>query len=531
MNSQNPSPSRINSSKIMIKNILICLTLAHLCFIPIWEQVTGGTPRFFFLDTSIGNIIIAPLLAVTFLFSAIGAFALYIRKRGRGRLGGTIWVLLILASIFSLCRIFLFSLLVRNMHLADDGSNKIRILFIIIMLIFPLIVLFFVGLNRWIFVSRKILFAMSPILALLWVQSTCHAIEKFAPAAQHIKAVNDSHQTIWILLFDEFDGKTILDDPVAQAQMPELAVWKSFSINSINAYPPTGATLFSIPALIHGKQLRRAGADLDYEFSQRAVTEAGEKTSWDWSDSLFNDVKREGGTTAIVGWAFPYSPFYAKSADIIYWVPTKAQYSDFFQKSDFIHLIFTIPIETYLGPLLYATSNAETRSIAHKLELDQINQNLMKVINNPLPDLVWVHFPLPHFPAVSGKRGTYLENLKIVDNELALFRKALLAKGRFEEATTIVLGDHWLRKDIKNGPFFIHGLEHRWDTKDHRTPFLVKLPSQSIAATYNGSFNTIILRNLISALRRGEIKSPIELTAWIDTHTPYAEYQGTLLSP
>ena len=52
--------------------------------------------------------------------------------------------------------------------------------------------------------------------------------------------------------------------------------------------------------------------------------------------------------------------------------------------------------------------------------------------------------------------------------------------------------------------------------EDKRVPFFVKLKNQKAPAAYDQPFNTVITRELILAIMKGEISTPDELKNRID---------------
>jgi len=115
------------------------------------------------------------------------------------------------------------------------------------------------------------------------------------------------------------------------------------------------------------------------------------------------------------------------------------------------------------------------------------------------------------------------------------FRIQLQRRNLWDSATIIITADHWFRLPLPSQGSetaqFIHGFEHRWDTRDHRVPFFIKLPNQHTSQEVDQPFNTIVLRNLLAALRSGRIDTPDKIAPWLGQNTPYGESPTTLSLP
>jgi hypothetical protein len=54
--------------------------------------------------------------------------------------------------------------------------------------------------------------------------------------------------------------------------------------------------------------------------------------------------------------------------------------------------------------------------------------------------------------------------------------------------------------------------------KDHRVPFLLKLPGQKDGVVYDRPFNTVLSHDLLLAVLRGALRDPAAVAAWLDAH-------------
>lgn len=528
---ERPTPEDLQVPKIGFSpwDAITALTLAHLIMLPIWELAIGDSPRLFFLDESIGLQIVPPLLTATGLLAVLGYGLLRLLRRGHAHVY-LAWICLALLGGFSFMRSLLFSSFARNIDfLATSGRPKALVMAIWLLLLIS--AWRALGTSRWIHLSQTTLRILSPLMISIWASAFMHHLHARGQVGAQ-GTIRDSRQTVWVLIFDELDQQLAMESEAAKNFTTEFRSWRSFTFHGTQAFPTSNATLFAIPSLIQGRLFGESPLSDEYEFSRNLISTQGRSRSWDWHDSLFTDVRRSGGQVSVVGWAFPYAPMYGHSLDRVRWISVKAQDTTGAGSPNFRVLLSALFKDALLGPVVYTLMSAESRSRAHRHVGEQVQSWVSEVQKGPLPDLGWIHFPIPHAPSVAGAQGTYLDNLGLADQRLRAFRETLEQRGRWEEATVVVLGDHWFRIPVKTaGNPFIEGLTTRWNQKDHRVPFFLKLPNQRIGLTYTEPFNTVILRQLVGACRSGEIQTYDQAATWIGTHSPFAEAPGTRTAP
>jgi arylsulfatase A-like enzyme len=119
----------------------------------------------------------------------------------------------------------------------------------------------------------------------------------------------------------------------------------------------------------------------------------------------------------------------------------------------------------------------------------------------------------------SDSRAHYLDNLELADETLGEVRHAMETAGVWDDSIVLITGDHGFR------PFIWKNLVD-WDAEDsqagalvtrNRVPFLVKMPRQVDAITYDDHFNTILVRDLFTAMMNGEVHTASQVGSWIHT--------------
>ncbi|GLH75076.1 hypothetical protein GETHLI_35790 [Geothrix limicola] len=500
------------------------LTVGHLCLIPIWDFATGGTPRLYVIDDNSALHIAWPLVITSWGLGIAAWSCLNRLYKKPFRLNAVIWLAFCLLAVFSVVRIFLFSQFIRkipslSVSLVFKPGSMGLALFLVIGVFLRL------GIPRFARGSTRLALMLCPILPLLYVKMVM-----FHASIQHTAAIRTKNdqvvkRPIWILVFDELDEQSV-EQGVSNGQLAEFARWRSFTLWCSNAYPPSGATLYSIPAMLRGKELSSDSTGIDYEFNLHTAVQDGVRKGWDWDDSLYRDIQKSNGTVALIGWCFPYAPLYGHQIHDLHWVTQKVGSAGKLGINRLDWECVDIAREV-IGPILFFSLPLEEKSRNHGLALKAMESMIERQAIGPRRDLVWVHFPVPHWPAVSGPKGSYLDNLLAADAALKSFRSCLVQSGRWEDAIVIVVGDHWFRRPADPNDPFVRGSERRWIKRDHRVPLLIKLQNQTTGVSCDSPCNTLLLRSLVNTFRQDRLHSSQDIIQWIQANGIHGESDST----
>ena len=136
------------------------------------------------------------------------------------------------------------------------------------------------------------------------------------------------------------------------------------------------------------------------------------------------------------------------------------------------------------------------------------------VVANRGFNLILIHWPVPHMPGIYSRcqgdldysgRGTYIDNLALVDRTLLEIRRAMETAGVWDSTTVLLSADHFYRNaTLLDGK------------SDHRVPFLLKLAGQTTRSDYKRPFNTVVTHDLVLAILRGELQEPESVARWLD---------------
>jgi hypothetical protein len=320
---------------------------------------------------------------------------------------------------------------------------------------------------------------------------------------------------------------TFIDRP-AGLKLPEIDRLRDQSLWASNAFPPAGFTLLSLPSLINGRIVTKAKPQGTRDL---LLTYKGDERTVNWRDTpnVFSEARNLGYKTALVGWSNPYPRVIGSSLDFCQFFPIG--YSDpdlpFFSRMldemaivpssfplvDKSHCLDPIGLSEFRKEALNAIKTYQAfRPVA------------IPVATNPDFNLILLHWPIPHLPGIYSRsrgdfdtsgRGTYIDNLALVDQTFRELRQAMEAAGLWDSTTILLSADHWYRNSA--------GVDGKID---HRVPFLLKLAGQTARLDYNRRFNVVVTHDLILAILRGELQDPESAARWLDqrSNEPLALY-------
>src|SRR5262249_22696454 len=267
-----------------------------------------------------------------------------------------------------------------------------------------------------------------------------------------------------------------------------------------DAHAPAGETRLSLPSYIIGDYVsetdRRPDGDLDL-----FLRDSGNIIQWGRAESVFSRAKALGFKTALAGWYLPYCRLIGDQLDFC---------------SSEVYESVVPATETSVWSRIGAQLNAvdpfngreqhitRQRHILHAAEV---------LSSDPKYDLVFVHWPVPHYPPIFNARTHhftltqyssttgYFENLALVDDTLADIRSAMERSHVWDATTFIVTSDH---------PPTDAGV-----SDDSCVPFVVKFAGQSREVAIDATLNTVIIADMCLAIFRNEIGDPGALKTWL----------------
>jgi len=337
------------------------------------------------------------------------------------------------------------------------------------------------------------------------------------PALPPLGPVRENQPRVVWIIFDELDYRLVFEQPPAGFQFPEFDRLRNESLFATKAFAPTDGTILSMPSMIVGRQVRMTAltnsSDLALTFA-----DTGETAEWSQLPSVFSSARQLGVNTALVGWYIPYGRVLHRDLNYCSWYPYPAfepSRSTTFGKS------MLRQIECLSGPLHIRQGFVD---MYHK----SMNDSLF-LVTNASYGLILLHLYPPHGPGLylpDEDRFTlvsqpvvhaYLNNLVLADRSLGKLRRAMEQSGQWDKTWVILSADHsWRSSQLYDG------------RRDYRVPFLVKPAGPNEPMTYAQQFNNTLTRGLILAILQGGVTNQPSVAVWLDANgKPLLPIKGT----
>jgi hypothetical protein len=367
---------------------------------------------------------------------------------------------------------------------------------------------------------------------------------------------NNSTRVVW-LIFDELDQRVAFDERPDSLQLPALDRLRDEALFASEAYPPSGSTLQSIPALVSGKLVADASRirpdDLMIRFH-----EAPNFVSWRESPNIFKTLREIGMPAAIAGYYHPYCRMFGADVTQCSWQEDSFTAESIVKRASLRENITRNARLSFLSfPVVHdLTRPAESDQVdpvvlGHALQnYRELMGSARRIVIDPNVRLAFVHLPLPHPPSFYDRaqgridlhrRNSYLDNLAMTDIALGEIRGAMEDAGVWEETAVIVSSDHWWRarelwSPVTGRPtarvyWHAEDIQMQPPTPEYKVPFILKLPRQHQGVVYTPAFNTIVSHDLVLALLRGDVQTAGSAVSWLDSHRSFgvSPYNNVLL--
>lgn len=525
----------------MLRDAAISLSLANLCFVKVWARALSGAGAYFSEFPIAYTGIVFDVLLLAAIFLAGISLARIARQELLTQLARAIFLLAVLTVLngigvlaVTLTGINYSVLMGRNAAYFTGLGLTILLLIVAVR-----------GREQILRFAPRVLLALLPFVLVTFVQAGLRISKNVGVVYAEDKAQSSppftrkkpASRVLWIV-FDEFDQRLTFSGRPASVSLPELDRLRSQSVYATNAYPPAPFTYMSMPALTTGRLVAEVSPVSSDEMMLRFDGDAT-AVGWSTQPNVFSSARQSGYSSGLVGWSHPYCEILGNSLAKCEEVKEKSNEEITLAASMFVQaekLIGTVPLvlQTAIPVIqrvdlinqIVTTHEREEYTVRHRRVLEEA----LKAAVDPTLDLVFVHSPVPHPPGIYDRvkgdfslagRLSYLDNLALVDRSLGDIRRAMEQAGVWDQTTVIISADHWWRSEMwSRGPFWTREDAAVASTglMDHRIPFLLKVAGQQQQLHYEPGFNTIVTRNLVLALMKGEVSTAGEVTAWLDQH-------------
>jgi hypothetical protein len=526
--------------KQKIKDGVLAVSLANLCFVSAWLHPLSAANFGFFNNLPVNNATLLALLTNILLLGAV--FWLVMRAWRRWQNEGFHLVVHLLFWLMLLIPLEFFRAETHPKHSLTSLLHQPAGVFIAVV-----IVALILWKHRWVAKTAAIVvvifsplavYVLARIILLFFgvIQLNAHQDTVALSPLSPVRA--GQPRVVWII-FDEADYRMIYGQRPAGLKLPAFDRLLMDSLSADNAVSPADATIFSMPSLILGHRvtyaqivgssnllLQFANTNLIYTNGFNSVSSGIYTNGTYWCSrlqSVFSNARELGVNTAVVGWYLPYSRLFGKDLNYCSWYP----FPNFEPaRSETFGAAMLQQFGCLAGPL-----HAQ-QGYVH-LYQQSLNESLSLITNTTYGLMLFHLFP-PHAPGIylsdkneftirdmSSVTG-YFNNLALADHTLAKLRLALEKSGEWDKTWIIVSADHsWRYSREYDG--------HR----DYRVPFLVDPPGKTLPVTYSQPFNTAITRKLIVAILQGQITNSTQAVAdWLKVNAhPRPTAQSNLIAP
>ncbi len=507
-----------------VLDFLICLSLANLCYLPVWYKVIrlSLNPDAQWANYSEAGCW-AALLGVFALTVVLGVGAGWIRRQGGGHpllveCGRAALIALILH-----CAIALIAGEAPTLHRQFFGfplaSAKSAAGLVLTM---AAGLFLWMARHRLLRLCRLVLLLLSPFAALT-VGETGLLLTKFehSPIADVLDGPRHGPKVLW-LVFDELDHRALHSNVFRDGELPEFTRLRAEAFHATRAAPPADSTLLSMPSLIAGEVV--SGSEPLGPSDRLLIFGSGKRARWSESPNVFSRARELGANSGLVGWYHPYCRVLGAHLTSCHYVDPD---HDSIVAAVGRHLKLMARVSSFglLDALRYAEISGSGSDVRRYREMLEAARALAL---DEHTGLVFVHWSIPHLPVVYSRElgklglmrgGDYFDNVALADRALGALRRGLEDAGLWDSMAVLVTSDHGLR--VK-----------RWDQKfpppsegsagsplvgaGRHVPFLLKLPNQRSAVEVGFDFNTVVSHDLVLGLISGDLRSPTDVTRWLE---------------
>ena len=323
------------------------------------------------------------------------------------------------------------------------------------------------------------------------------------------KALKKGPRVVWII-FDELDRNLLYENRPEKFYTSDLDAFWLTSISIQKAQTPSNLTLISIPSLLTATTLVESNPQSS---SELAVVPQGSSTPTTLSSlpNVFGRAKEAGFATTAIGWYHPYCRLFQKNLDSCSWQPVFQTVTGQI-RADEKKLLRTMADQL---ATIYPFNRRRLAIHAYR----NILEDSKKVLKSS-SGLIFLHFPIPHPPAIYNRNSEklttltlsnvdgYVDNVALVDRAFGQLKLTLIDAGLWDETAVILTSDHpWRDAAVFSGKQSLY------------VPFLLKMPHQKTRLNLDVLFQTIKTADLVLAILKGEVKTEVEAAQWIESNS------------
>lgn len=340
-----------------------------------------------------------------------------------------------------------------------------------------------------------------------------------------------SQKLVWIVL-DELSYQQIYEHRLPGLSLPGFDSLAAQSTLFTHVIPAGASTELILPTLMTGISVDAIRSSADGSRLTLHNLDTRQWQPFNQSDTIFNDARSIGYSTAVVGWYNPYCRILPSILDHCTW-SSRAVFAR--------HLIAEASLSANL--LTWITSGVDslkhfllpqpsrpTPDVTHLEDFRELATAADVRLADPSTNFLLLHIPIPH-PGPIYNRATgdfnprpgtvsYIDNLALADRYLLHIHQLLSLQGEWDSTTIVVMGDHSWRT-------YIWRATPDWSPEDEfasqhgrfdpRPAYILKLPGQQQSAHIDTPFAARHTRALLQAILSDKIRTPSDLQVFAQT--------------
>ncbi len=521
--------------KQVVKDFVFCATLACLCTFRVWANVlTTYRAYYLFHDPVSPRLFLNELVGVWLLTGVLFAACRLVRRFEQQRAGRWAVLLLVLGALNGI-RPLLPNASVSAVAAALRAPTG-AVLVALLVLAGSIAGIALLARRRGWSLLRDAVLCFAPLFAVINVEAVAAAVRFDRLEARYrdlppraAGPARKGPRVVW-MVFDELDYDVALS-PANRGRFRALERLRQESFDADNAYAPSSWTILSLPSLLLGRPLdevRLPSPDV-LEVEGPGQPSASMATL----PNVFRDARSRGVDSALIGWAVPHCRILGNDVSRCFWVeyqppaPTALSWRLHRQLALLVDLMpgaWRSGLTQATGPAC-CNPHTDSRS-AHWRRYQEYMPQARAAAADPAFGLVVLHLPVPHQPLIRDDEGrlqlspsapaSYVGNVTLADEALGDLRAAMESAGLWESTTVVVTSDHFFRPDS----FFKGATWGRepGTAREHRVPFLVRVPGDHPHVAYAPPFTTWVLANLTLGILDGKVDSARGIASWLDAH-------------
>lgn len=505
-------------SRLTLKDVALALSLANICFVPVWLEILAVTTReAYFLDVANADVLAAltNVLLLAALFLAATAIARGYGVRGRRVLiAGFVVVLLLRLNTLG-------PELAPGIFAVTEPWKNGKYLEALA----PVLLLAGIAGAAWRWPARTLGFARGAVLVFapfvavtlgrgLWILITVNPTDALAARAPEVGApvpTRDGPRVV-VIVMDAMSRRHAFDARPADVTLPAFDRLRAEALDATQVTQIGWVTRVSVPAMLTGLPVTDADPSSKDELLLQVAGDTAQPLST--APNILEEAQELGGAAVVVGWYFPYCRVFSE-LDGCATFPTRTIGSRG-RETGYLRAV----LDQQIASLPYV--NLRMKQIA--LVEEQV-EDAREAVTLGDQGLIFVHLIVPHTPwiwdedendftATRFEPDGYYGNLELADRILGQLRQEMETAGKWDSTAVLVLSDHVMRYR----PAYLD------EPHDIRVPFILKLPGQRGGVVYDRPFNAMVTHELVQALLRDELRDAPAAARWLDARaTPVSD--------